>query len=275
MFNRIARSIADQGGFKNALRKALRKPGAAIESIRRMLTTNWQKLLFMNNNFQCYVDELNKDGFLDDKLKTLDEKFLTLQEKQVRGHAIVTGRMRALHAELIYSLIRDRKPSRVIETGVCNGLSSSVILYAMDKNQKGELVSIDLPEFSDPEMNDDVFWEGKGGAVVPAGEQPGWLVPSQLRYRWFMEIGRSQDILENILREKGPLDIFIHDSEHSYENQLFEFTRGYEALKTGGVLIATDINWSDAFDDFWDEVKNTGAKCAFVDPSCAVVTKNT
>ncbi|MFO8109943.1 MAG: hypothetical protein R6U17_05410 [Thermoplasmata archaeon] len=45
----------------------------------------------------------------------------------------------------LYSLIRKNKPSTVIETGVCNGMSSAAILKALEDNDRGMLYSVDLP----------------------------------------------------------------------------------------------------------------------------------
>lgn len=271
---RLRLIIDDQGGLRSVVRKSLSKPGVTIRAALRIFQSNWVKLLFGKREvWGNYVQELVDEGFLDDRLAVLGERFLKLKTNKVRGLNVTPGGMRKLHAELIYTMVRDRKPSVVVETGVCNGLSSAVILQTMAKNGHGHLVSIDLPEFSDEELNQNEFWEGKGGAVVPASEQPGWLVPKTLRDRWRLELGRSQDLLQPILDKEEPVDMFIHDSEHSFENQLFEFSHGFEALKKGGVLVATDINWSDAFDVFWKTIRKQGAKCAFVDPSCAIVVK--
>jgi hypothetical protein len=148
-----------------------------------------------------------------------------------------------------------------------------MILDALEENGHGQLISIDLPEFSDPALNRDDFWEGKGGAVIPAGLSPGWLVSEAKRQQWQLVLGRSRDLLQPVLRQAGMIDVFIHDSEHSYENQLFEFTVGYESLVSGGLLVATDINWSCAFDEFWRRVRKRGARRAFVDHSCGLVIK--
>ena len=37
----------------------------------------------------------------------------------------------------LYYLVRTRKPECVVETGVCNGMSSSVILAALERNGHG------------------------------------------------------------------------------------------------------------------------------------------
>ena len=49
---------------------------------------------------------------------------------------------------LLYLLIRKYYPEVVVETGVAQGVSSMFILQAMDDNDHGSLVSIDLPNFN-------------------------------------------------------------------------------------------------------------------------------
>ena len=45
----------------------------------------------------------------------------------------------------------------------------------------------------------------------------------------------------------GPVDLFLHDSDHSRENQLREFRLMWPALREGGLLIADDVAESGAF----------------------------
>jgi hypothetical protein len=48
----------------------------------------------------------------------------------------------------------------------------------------------------------------------------------------------------------GSIDIFIHDSEHSYENMMFEYMTAWDHLKEGGILLSDDTNLNKAFSDF-------------------------
>lgn len=61
------------------------------------------------------------------------------QSNKVQG-ALSVREMIFLHA-----LVLLKKPEMMIETGVAHGSSSVAILSAMEKVQKGELYSIDLP----------------------------------------------------------------------------------------------------------------------------------
>ena len=76
----------------------------------------------------------------------------------------------------------------------------------------------------------------------------GYLVPKILRHGWDLQIGSSQKILLQILSELGEIDIFQHDSRHSYSNQIREYQCAWPFIKHGGMLISDDIS-NDALHD--------------------------
>ncbi|MGH3117041.1 MAG: class I SAM-dependent methyltransferase [Gaiellales bacterium] len=154
----------------------------------------------------------------------------------------------------LYGLVRELKPRVAVETGVCNGVSTAFLLLALKRNGEGELHSIDLPEVAGEAYEAGTFWDGKGGAVIPPGKGPGWMVPDELRARWHLVLGRSQDELPPLLERVGEIDLFMHDSEHSYECMSFEFSTAWAAMRPGGVLIADDVNVNSAWDEFTREI---------------------
>ena len=79
------------------------------------------------------------------------------------------------------------------------------------------------------------------------------MVPPTLRDRWHFVLGRSQDELPPLLERVGEIDVFLHDSEHSYECMSFEFRTAWEALREGGVLVADDVNVNTAWEEFTRE----------------------
>jgi len=167
-----------------------------------------------------------------------------------RGNPYGLGGMRPEVSTRLYGLVREFKPATLIETGVCNGVSTAVILAALEMNNAGLLYSIDFPEYTDTNYEEGTFWEGKKGAVVPKGKLPGWLIPDKYRGRWHLIVGRSQEKLPALLKELGEIDFFIHDSEHSYECMTFEYQQAWKQLKPGGLLVSDDITWNSSFDDF-------------------------
>ncbi len=147
------------------------------------------------------------------------------------------------NAVKLYSLIREKKPSVVIETGVCNGMSSAVILKALIDNDKGSLYSVDLPVIAGSVP-------GRKGAVIPPGKTSGWAVPEEFKDRWELSLGNTFYELPMIFEEVGEIDMFIHDSGHSYETMMFEFGIAWYHLKESGFLIADNTDKNQAFKDF-------------------------
>jgi hypothetical protein len=218
---------------------------------------------------------LNAVDSLIDHLEVRAAEFWdTVQGQTPRGQRYNTGRVtgRGGYDEglRLYRLLRELRPRVAVETGVCNGVSTAFLLLALEDNSEGELHSIDLPEVAGEEYEEGTFWDGKGGAVIPPGKEPGWMVPPTLRGRWHLVLGRSQDELPPLLERVGEIDFFMHDSEHSYECMSFEFRTAWQALREGGVLVADDVNVNSAWDEF---VREAGREPEALGPKLAMITK--
>jgi predicted O-methyltransferase YrrM len=198
----------------------------------------------------------------------------TVQGETQRGQRYNTGRVTGRDGYdeglRLYRLLRDLRPRVAVETGVCNGVSTAFLLRALEDNGGGELHSIDLPEIAGEDYEAGTFWDGKGGAVIPPGKEPGWMVPPELQTRWNLLLGRSQDVLPLLLARLDEIDFFLHDSEHSYECMSFEFGTAWEALREGGVLVADDVNVNAAWDEF---VHRVGREPEALGPKLAMITK--
>jgi predicted O-methyltransferase YrrM len=198
----------------------------------------------------------------------------TVQGETPRGQRYNTGRVTGRDGYdeglRLYRLLRDVRPQVAVETGVCNGVSTAFLLLALEDNGTGELHSIDLPEVAGEEYEEGTFWDGKGGAVIPPGKEPGWMVPPELGERWELVLGRSQDELPPLLDRVGQIDFFMHDSEHSYECMSFEFRTAWPALREGGVLVADDVNVNPAWAEFTGEV---GREPEELGPKLSMITK--
>jgi Methyltransferase domain len=133
----------------------------------------------------------------------------------------------------IWCLIRHRKPKTVIETGVAHGVTSRVILEALERNGDGHLWSIDLPPL-------ERAWQSQVGAAV--GD----------RYadRWSYIKGSSARRLPALLSRLGQIDLFIHDSLHSESNVRFELDRAWAALGPIGALVVDDVDANNGFRTF-------------------------
>jgi Methyltransferase domain len=130
-------------------------------------------------------------------------------------------------ARLVYSLIRVYAPRIVVETGIGNGFSSFAILSALEANGKGgRLVSYDT--------------RTEVGGFVPPALRSDWEIRNSV-------YGRSS--------ASDPLiDLFLHDSDHGYTNQLREYRLAWSRLLPGGILASDDIDCSFAIEVFSKEV---------------------
>jgi predicted O-methyltransferase YrrM len=125
---------------------------------------------------------------------------------------------------IVYALVRLTRPTTVVETGVHDGLSSALILRALERNETGRLTSIDLPSTDLP--------------VGAAG--PGWLVPEAVRARWTLELGNSRQLLPRLAAQLAPIDLFLHDSDHSRSHRDFEFRTVRPHLGEDGLIVSDD-----------------------------------
>jgi methyltransferase family protein len=151
-----------------------------------------------------------------------------------------------------YCLVRKLKATNVIETGVLHGLSSIFTLHALYLNNNKDdigsrLISIDFPSYyeSGP-SNSDGFMD-----TLPPGLQPGWIIDSSHKKYWDLRIGKSSEFLTSALNDcDNEIDIFIHDSEHSYKTMMYEFETSWPAIRQGGFMIVDNLSVNTSFFDF-------------------------
>jgi hypothetical protein len=138
-------------------------------------------------------------------------------------------------AEAIWCIIGHLRPGKVVETGVAHGITSRVVLEAMQRNGSGHLWSIDLPAV-DSALHSEI-----GMAISP-----------DLRPRWTYVPGTARQQLPRLLGELTQIDLFIHDSLHTGRNQMFELESAWSAMREGAVAVVDDIDHSVAFRTFVD-----------------------
>jgi hypothetical protein len=136
-------------------------------------------------------------------------------------------------ARTAWTVVRHLRPERVVETGVARGVTTSVLLQAMEHNGHGALWSIDLPDLR-------LAWRG-GVSVAVAPES---------RARWTYVRGSSRRFLPAVLAELGQIQLFLHDGLHTHGNMLFEFGVAWPHLAPGGLLLSDDIDSNGAFGHF-------------------------
>lgn len=136
-------------------------------------------------------------------------------------------------AQLCYALCRATKPAVFVETGVAYGVTSAFILKALEVNGRGRLYSIDRAPFARNAKN-----------------FIGALIPEDLKVNWKLYRGQSKKILPGLFSELKQVDIFLHDSRHTYSNMNLEFQTAAPYLSNRSILIADDVNRNVAFQEW-------------------------
>ncbi len=220
------------------------KTGAIIDFVLEKLSA-FPKFLkrnvFTEQRNSSFEENLEQTASLYKKFRKFDlanKTHITKLEKQLESRS-----------QLLYFIVRSMKPKVVVETGVAAGESSGYILRAMADNNFGKLYSVDLPfqwyVYGDDKLHLD---------SLPAGKLPGYLVPEDLKKRWVLRMGDTRKVLPELLKELKTIDIFIHDSEHTYETMMFEYMAAWPYLKVNGLLLSDDVHFTSAFSEFCKKV---------------------
>ncbi|HIH50548.1 TPA: class I SAM-dependent methyltransferase [Candidatus Micrarchaeota archaeon] len=181
-----------------------------------------------------------------------------LWKRSTRGNIdsiLKTFKLRLCYnTSVLYALCSWFKPRIVVETGVWFGASSSFILAALADNGTGHLYSIDLPNIT-YQLDDRCKLQIKTHSdVLPKDRKSGFGIPSNLHDRWTLITGDAKRELPKLVEELGKVDLFNHDSLHTYEHMQFEYKTVWPRLSTGGVLVSDDVDWNDAFEDFCNSI---------------------
>jgi hypothetical protein len=123
-----------------------------------------------------------------------------------------------------YALVRATQPDRVVETGTHLGLGSCVIAAALLRNGHGRLTTIDI----DPEA--------------------GYLVGDP----WATVVDRRTGSSIDIIAELTDVDMFLHDSLHTYEYESNELAAVESNLHAGAIILSDNAHESSALSD-WAE----------------------
>ena len=142
------------------------------------------------------------------------------------------GVMGAIDCATLYGLTRWVRPTVIVESGGYIGMSSAFILKALadEKLATAKLYSIELSQ------------ECEQGALIPdeLRSASAGFVPMR---------GKVEDFLK---RDRLPslIDMFLHDSSHSYRHMLWEFRQFWPRLRDGGLLVSHDVQMNAAFPEF-------------------------
>ena len=138
--------------------------------------------------------------------------------------------------KLIFKIVREFKPARILELGTSLGISGSYQLAGIELNQKGELITI----------------EGSDEVAKIASRNF-----KKLGYSSFSVLqGRFNGVLPGILSKEKLLDLVFIDGHHDKKATKEYFEVLYPFLSDNSLLIFDDINWSEGMKQVWSEINN-------------------
>jgi predicted O-methyltransferase YrrM len=121
-----------------------------------------------------------------------------------------------------YALVRAARPKLVVETGVDKGMGTCVLAAALLRNRE----------------------EGHGGRLVGIDLNPkaGYLVKPP-----YTEVTRLifEDSLKALAALQGPVDFFLHDSDHSAEHETKEFQAVQPKLSPNALVLSDNADQTD------------------------------
>lgn len=193
------------------------------------------------------IREIERDrGFLEE-VRARYRQYSSYRPSSLDFMTADGGSSLFFHCVSLYAFVRMVRPEAIVETGGTPGKSSAFMLRAIQHNNSGRLVTIDLPP---PEGTSRRVPINLTHSMRPQGVGSNWCVPQNLKRRQTLLIGSSRVRLSPVLDELREIDLFVHDSDHSYDNMLWEFETAYPYIRIGGFLWSDDIRTNDAWQDF-------------------------
>jgi len=181
-----------------------------------------------NNQIYPNAFEYLKNRYSEDQVKLLAEEGLAawIEESSSAKNKVASEHWNAESSlcVLLYTLIILNNLSKIIETGVANGVTTRVMMRALERTG-GTLHSFDILEQS---RN---VYSGSGSWVFHKLE-PNRVIQKQL-----------QTEVDSI----GGCDMWVHDSNHGQTWQAFEYSLAWSNLTDKGVLLSDDVDASPAW----------------------------
>ncbi|MGA8398611.1 MAG: class I SAM-dependent methyltransferase [Stellaceae bacterium] len=225
----------------------------ALRAVRTIMLADQIDERAWTEQLQLALAEVNEvpgaDQLFERKAKA--ERFF--QEASSRYHAHYNpGWVNLGDGLFIYWLVRRLRPRTLVQTGIANGLSSGLILLALAKNGNGgrlhAIGHVNIFDAEDP-------WRRAGTVfdeVVVDRESLGWMVPDNCRGALDLHDGDAKTLLPEIVSKLDSIDVFFHNSDHSYDQMMFEFQEAKRKLSAPSIVVADKIAGSSSLWDFAD-----------------------
>ncbi len=191
---------------------------------------------------EYYSELLDDSNFLNEINDRIKESRKFYQNAIFKHEELDSIDWFAIQRIILYILVRIYKPSVCLETGVFYGGNTCFILNALRRNNHGQLISIDLPA-NNITSNQRHHLVGDSENIAD-GLDIGFLIHENLKIRWSLIRGDSHKEIPKIDKQ---IDLYIHDSEHSFHFIREEMLLILPKISENAVIIADDLDWSNGF----------------------------
>lgn len=158
-----------------------------------------------------------------------DDRVITETVKQACGRS-----MRPLWCSLLFQLVRKLRPGTCLELGTCVGISAAYQAAALEMNERGHLITIEA-------MGGNVALACRGFERLRLGRVDALH-------------GRFEDLLAEVLRTHGPVDLAFIDGNHNERATLRYVDTIKPFLAQDAVVLFDDISFSDEMERAWERV---------------------
>jgi Methyltransferase domain len=134
-------------------------------------------------------------------LRRAEDRTAALDDLAARGLQVGRGAFGgwddadARLGQVAWCLARHLRPKRIVETGVARGLTTRVLLEALERNGRGRLWSIDLPPLLERGL----------------AQETGAAVPERLHERWTLLRGSSRKLLPDLVAALIQIDEILRN----------------------------------------------------------------
>jgi predicted O-methyltransferase YrrM len=138
-------------------------------------------------------------------------------------------------AEVLFRLVRARRPANCVEMGTCMGISASYIASALKLNGQGRLVTLEGAAAFAEVARANLSSLGLENATV--------------------HVGRFADTLPPTLRDLQPVEFLFVDGHHDRDATLDYFAQARPHLAGTSTVVFDDIEWSEGMREAWTQIQ--------------------
>jgi predicted O-methyltransferase YrrM len=137
------------------------------------------------------------------------------------------------YGQLLFRIARHFRPAVMLELGTSLGMSAS---YLASGNPQGQVITIE------------------GCQEIASAAKKNFDHMGLLNIRQFT--GSFEDVLPEVLKDLGKVDLFFIDGNHRKKPSLQYFNQCLQHIGDDSVLIMDDIHWSGGMEQVWKEIQD-------------------